>query len=185
MEKPYFKSAETPPVQLPPAGTEPTPSAPVSTGRLQIDVTASIGLVPISGAKIAISFTGEPGSPLETLTTDSSGQTDTVSLETPPLQYSLTPDSPMPYAEYTVSVTAPGYEPVIVSGVEVLPDVTAIQQILQRIYLRIRNRIAGTQNHYNLVLTGIFIYHDQRTACLGIIRIQDTVLLHAKFLHGI
>ena len=129
MEKPYFKSAETPTVQLPPAGTEPTPSAPVSTGRLQIDVTASIGLVPIPGAKIAISFTGEPGSPLETLTTDSSGQTDTVSLETPPLQYSLTPDSPMPYAEYTVSVTAPGYEPVIVSGVEVLPDVTAIQQI--------------------------------------------------------
>ena len=100
-----------------------------TTGRLQINVTADVGLIPIENAKITISFTGDPGSTLETLETDSSGQTDTVDLKTPPLQYSLTPNSPMPYSEYTVSVTAPGYEPVIVSGVEVLPDVTAIQNI--------------------------------------------------------
>lgn len=98
-------------------------------GRLQINVTANVGLIPIENASISISFTGEPNSTVETLRTDSSGQTDTVDLETPPLQYSLTPNSPMPYSEYTVSVTAPGYEPVIVSGVEVLPDVTAVQNI--------------------------------------------------------
>lgn len=95
-------------------------------GRLQINVTANIGLIPIPGATINISPTGDADSTMETLTTDSSGQTDTVTLETPPLQYSLTPDSPMPYAEYTVNITAPGYESVTVSGVEVLPDVTAI-----------------------------------------------------------
>ena len=100
-----------------------------TTGRLQVNVTANVGLIPIDNASITISFTGEPNSTVETLRTDSSGQTDTVDLKTPPLQYSLTPDSPMPYSEYTVSVTAPGYEPVIVSGVEVLPDVTAIQNI--------------------------------------------------------
>ncbi len=100
-----------------------------TVGRLQINVTANVGLIPIENASITISFTGEPDSTLETLTTDSSGQTDTVDLKTPPLQYSLTPNSPMPYAEYTLSVSAPGYEPVIVSGVEVLPDVTAIQNI--------------------------------------------------------
>ena len=94
-------------------------------GRLQINVTANVGLIPIENASITISFTGEPDSTLETLTTNSSGQTDTVDLKTPPLQYSLTPNSPMPYSEYTLSVSAPGYEPVIVSGVEVLPDVTA------------------------------------------------------------
>lgn len=98
-------------------------------GRLQINVTANVGLIPIENASITISFTGEPNSTVETLRTDSSGQTDTVDLETPPLQYSLTPNSPMPYSEYTVSVTAPGYEPVIVSGVEVLPNVTAVQNI--------------------------------------------------------
>lgn len=100
-----------------------------TTGRLQINVTANVGLIPIQNASINISFTGEPDSTVETLTTNSSGQTDTVNLKTPPLQYSLTPNSPMPYSEYTVSVTAPGYEPVIVSGVEVLPDVTAVQNI--------------------------------------------------------
>lgn len=120
-------AADSAPVSSQPAVSPAQTGA--STGQLQIDVTASIGLIPIPGATIRISFTGEPDSMVETLTTDSSGQTETVSLEAPPLQYSLTPDSPMPYAEYTVSVTAPGYEPVIVSGVEVLPDVTAIQQI--------------------------------------------------------
>lgn len=100
-----------------------------AVGRLQINVTANVGLIPIENASITISFTGEPNSAIETLKTNSSGQTDTVNLKTPPLRYSLTPNSPMPYSEYTLSVTAPGYEPVIVSGVEVLPDVTAVQNI--------------------------------------------------------
>ena len=98
-------------------------------GRLQINVTANVGLIPIQNANITISYTGDPNNTLETLTTDSSGQTDAVSLSAPPLEYSLTPNSPMPYSEYTLNVTAPGYEPVTVSGVEVLPDVTALQNI--------------------------------------------------------
>lgn len=98
-------------------------------GNLQINVTANVGLIPIQNANITISYTGDPNNTLETLTTDSSGQTDTVSLSAPPLEYSLTPNSPMPYSEYTLNVTAPGYEPVTVSGVEVLPDVTALQNI--------------------------------------------------------
>ena len=98
-------------------------------GRLQINVTANVGLIPIQNANITIAYTGDPNNTLETLTTDSSGQTDAVSLSAPPLEYSLTPNSPMPYSEYTLNVTAPGYEPVTVSGVEVLPDVTALQTI--------------------------------------------------------
>ncbi len=114
MEEPILKSMQ---------------SADDARGSLQINVTANIGLIPIQNANITISYTGEPNSTLETLTTDSSGQTDTVMLDTPPLSYSLTPNSPMPYAEYTLNITAPGYEPVTVSGVEVLPDVTAVQNI--------------------------------------------------------
>lgn len=114
MEEPILKSMQ---------------SEEASQGRLQINVTANVGLIPIQNANITISYTGEPDSVFETLTTDSSGQTSTVSLNTPPLAYSLTPNSPMPYAEYTLNVTAAGYEPVTVSGVEVLPDVTALQNI--------------------------------------------------------
>ena len=53
-------------------------------GRLQINVTANVGLIPIENASITISFTGEPDSTLETLTTNSSGQTDTVDLKRRP-----------------------------------------------------------------------------------------------------
>ena len=114
MEEPILKSMQS-------EGTE--------QGRLLVNVTANVGLIPIQNANITISYTGEPNSTLETLTTDSSGQTDTISLNAPPLEYSLTPNSPMPYAEYTLNITAQGYEPVTVSGVEVLPDVTAVQNI--------------------------------------------------------
>ena len=101
----------------------------IDQGRLQINVTANVGLIPIQNANITISYTGEPDSTNETLTTDSSGQTETVTLKAPPLEYSQTPNSPMPYSEYTLTVNAPGYEPVTVSGVEVLPEVTAMQNI--------------------------------------------------------
>ncbi len=98
-------------------------------GGLRVNVTADIGLLPIPNANITISYTGEPDSTVGILTTDISGQTETVPLSTPPLDYSLTPNSPMPYAEYTLHVSAPGYEPVTISGVEVLPGVTALQTV--------------------------------------------------------
>ena len=99
------------------------------TGGLQINVTSDIGLIPIQNAVITIAYTGTPETTLETLQTDSSGQAEEIQLSAPPLSYSLTPESPMPYSEYNVTVEAPGYEPVLVSGVEVLPDVTAVQNI--------------------------------------------------------
>ncbi len=99
------------------------------TGRLQINVTTALGSAPISGASVTISYTGEPGQALEEISTDESGQTEELDLAAPPLEYSMEPSEEQPYAEYTVEVTAPGYEPVQVVGVEVLPDVTAVQNI--------------------------------------------------------
>lgn len=99
------------------------------TGGLQINVTSDIGFIPIQNATITIAYTGTPEDVVERLETDSSGQAQEIQLSAPPISYSLTPESPMPYSEYNVTVEAPGYEPVMVSGVEVLPDVTAVQNI--------------------------------------------------------
>ena len=77
------------------------------SGRLQINVTSTIGLIPIQNAVISIAYTGTPGTTLETLQTDISGQTQEIQLSAPPLSYSLTPESPMPYSEYNVTVEAP------------------------------------------------------------------------------
>ena len=98
-------------------------------GKLQINVTSSLGLIPISDATVTISYTGLPDTTVEKLSTDSSGQTAQVELPAPPLEYSVEPSEQMPYSEYNIQVDAPGYESVMASGTEILPDVTAIQPI--------------------------------------------------------
>lgn len=98
-------------------------------GKLQINVTSSLGLIPIPDATVTISYTGVPDVTIERLNTDSSGQTEEIELPTPPLEYSVEPNEQMPYSEYNIQVDAPGYESVMISGTELLPDVTAIQPI--------------------------------------------------------
>lgn len=100
------------------------------TGTLRISVTSSLGMIPIRNAKITISYSGEPNSVLMNLTTDSSGQTAVVELPAPALELSLTPNpSEQPYTDYNISVTAEGYEPVLVTGSEILPGELSLQPI--------------------------------------------------------
>ncbi len=66
---------------------------------------------------------------MEQLTTNSSGQTEQVSLAAPPLDLSLSPSLIQPYSEYTVNIRAQGFEPVVISGTEILADTTAIQPV--------------------------------------------------------
>ena len=102
-------------------------------GKLKIQINSEITSFPIADASISISYTGVPEQTLEQVTTDSSGQTETLELAAPPLEYSLNPSiESQPYSEYTLSVTAPGFEPINISGTEILPDVTAIQNITMR-----------------------------------------------------
>ena len=100
------------------------------TGTLEISVVSALGMSPIPGATVIISYTGDPDSPLETLTTDESGQTPTISLHAPPRELSLSPDiTAQPYSEYNIQVTAEGFEPVLVSGSEILAGEFSLQPI--------------------------------------------------------
>ena len=102
-------------------------------GKLQVSVTSQINARPIADATIQISYSGVPENTIEKLTTNSSGQTDTIELASPPLEYSLNPSiEEQPYSEYTLNVSAPGYEPVSISGAEILADVTAFQNVRMR-----------------------------------------------------
>lgn len=112
------------------ASQTPEPIDTQYAGALKISVVSSIGLVPIENATVTISYTGDPENTLDTLTTDSSGQTPTVELPAPPLDLSLDPDALVqPYAEYNIMVTAEGFEPVYVSGSEILADELSLQPI--------------------------------------------------------
>ena len=71
----------------------------------------------------------EPDKILEVLKTDLSGQTEVIELETPPLEYSMEPGLNQPYSEYNLKVTAPGFEPVEVSGSQMLSGQLALQNL--------------------------------------------------------
>ena len=96
-------------------------------GKLQISLVSAETERPISDASVEISQTGEPDRVLEVLRTDSSGQTETIDLETPPLEYSLEPGQNQPYSEYNLRISAPDFEPVTIAGAQILPGQLALQ----------------------------------------------------------
>ena len=101
----------------------------IDRGALNISVTTPFN-VPIENASITISYTGGGGT-VETLTSNQSGQTDTVTLAAPPVEYSLdVTNLQQPYSEYTLYVTAPGYEPFDLSGVQILADTISDSSIV-------------------------------------------------------
>ena len=105
----------------------------MAQGYLQVDVVSDANSFPVQDADIVVARTEEPDEIIEETRKNSSGQTENLPLDAPPLELSLSPEeTERPYAEYTIRITAPGFEPFVVSGTEVLADVTAIQGIRLR-----------------------------------------------------
>lgn len=105
----------------------------IDRGKLRIQITSQVTAFPIQNAEVSISYTGVPENTLEKLQTDSSGQTEEIELAAPPIEYSLNQESDrQPYSEYTLNIEAEGFEPISISGTEILADVTAIQNVEMR-----------------------------------------------------
>ena len=92
----------------------------IDQGQLRISAVSSQGNVPINDATIQISYTGEPDRVIETLQTDANGNSQTIDLDAPPVEYSLEPGDNQPYSEYDIRINAPGYDEVLISGVQIL-----------------------------------------------------------------
>lgn len=102
-------------------------------GRLQIQIISERQEIPVKGAVVEVSYTGLPEDTLEEVTTDGNGRTDTLELGTPPVEYSLDPASEtQPYAEYTLRVSAAGFETATVTGIQLLSGQTSLQNIRLR-----------------------------------------------------
>ena len=125
----------------------------MATGKLQIQVTSQLRAAPVEDAVIDISSTGEPDQILEEVRTDSVGQTDTLELEAPPEEYSLSPGEMQPYSEYNFRITAPGYEPLTISGAEILANQLALQDIRLK-------PLAGPEAYDNVVIPAHTLYGD-------------------------
>lgn len=104
----------------------------IDRGQLQVNVT-TINNIPIENVNISIYEEGQPTNKIEEITTDASGQSEKIDLTTPPVELSLYVDNIIqPYAEYSLLMEADGYEPVNISGVEILSGRMSIQDIKLR-----------------------------------------------------
>lgn len=101
----------------------------IDTGKLRINVTGPEGIVPIDNASIQIANTGTPNTVLETINTDANGNTETIDLAAPPVEYSMEPTDNQPYSEYNIRINAPGYSEQLITGVQIFSTQIGIQNI--------------------------------------------------------
>lgn len=103
-----------------------------SFGFLRFAVGSALNTIPQSGATVYV-YTdpgnGDEGRLLYTLVTDDDGITDTITLPTPPLSESFSPEYPKPYSTYNVFVTKDGFYPTEGRTVPLFPGITSIQPI--------------------------------------------------------
>ena len=77
-------------------------------GLLDVNVTSEVNNRPIDGAQVQITRDSDPEQIIEQTTTNSLGQIPELTLPAPPVDYSMEPGANKPYAEYTITITAPG-----------------------------------------------------------------------------
>ena len=101
----------------------------VDQGELKIQVTARGTNAPIENATISISYSGDPESMVEEVNTDASGMSEQITLDAPPLEYSMEPGENQPFSQFTIQVAAEGFRPVNVSGIEIFSNQLALQEV--------------------------------------------------------
>ena len=96
----------------------------MAIGYLQIQVRTAQSAIPLEGAQVRV--LDDEGNTLYPLTTDESGETQTVSLETVDRSFSLDPNYPgIPYEGYGVTVEAEGFQPVSITEIPIYDGQTA------------------------------------------------------------
>lgn len=98
-------------------------------GRLRIHVDSALTRSPVENARIRIFDTGQPEKALEEIGTDTNGNSETVELPAPPIEYSMEPSENQPHSEYTFQIQADGFEPLSISGAELFSGSLALQDV--------------------------------------------------------
>lgn len=101
----------------------------MDNGSLNVYVVDDNTGIPLTDATVRIATDDAENTTLVESPTDSLGRLSEVELPAPPLEYSMEPGDNKPYSEYSIFVSAPGYEEVEVNSAEIFSGETAIQQI--------------------------------------------------------
>lgn len=103
----------------------------MAIGRLKCQCFVRNTFEPVDSAVITITRRSIEGQVIDTkdvqLTTDSSGLSEVIEIETPPREYSETPSDRVPYSLCDLRVQRQGFEDIIINGCQVYPDRTAYQ----------------------------------------------------------
>lgn len=101
----------------------------MSIGYLKVQAVTSRGFVPVEDATVTVSGTGAAAQALLNLQlTNSSGQTQPVSIDTPERSDSQSPDGAQGWTDVIVTVSHPDYDSVTVRTVQIFPGVTTLQE---------------------------------------------------------
>lgn len=99
-------------------------------GRLIVNVTTANGAIPIEGATVGVrSYEQGQSSIIALLTTDSSGNTDAIEIETPSAVESTSPGGKRGYTPLIIDVTKDSYRGAEFIGAAVFPGVTTMQPV--------------------------------------------------------
>ena len=103
-----------------------------SKGYLRIRALSAGGALPVEGVSVRILGADEYNRFTSfSLLTDRDGLTESLSLPTPSVGYSLTPSpAELPFALYDVEIRADGYYPKKLIGVSVFPGIESVQPII-------------------------------------------------------
>lgn len=101
-----------------------------STGYLTARVYTSTAQLPIQDATVAVTQSTDRGTrQLATRITDESGRIPRISIPTPELGGSLQPGTPLPYTRVSMTVEYPGYERVLIEGLQIFPGILTDQDV--------------------------------------------------------
>ena len=105
-----------------------SPQSSDSFGYLLVKVTTASGAIPLENASVRLrGSTPESSGVFYATLTNSDGQTERISLPTPPFSASQTPTGGTPYAQYSLEVRKEGYLPLSLENIPVCPSILSIQ----------------------------------------------------------
>ena len=102
-----------------------------STGFLKVQTLTSRAELPVAGAVVSVSAARAGGGRelLNVQRTDESGMTELISVPTPELSNSLSPELPRGWTDVQIAASHPDFDGVVSRDVQIFPGVTTLQTL--------------------------------------------------------
>lgn len=102
----------------------------MATGYITVNVYTSRAQIPIQNAQVSVTSNEETKPKLLGFrTTNSSGMTSNISIETPGVELSLSPSEVKPFSVCTIKISHPSYYSVTIKDVQVFANTQTVQNV--------------------------------------------------------